>query len=304
MSLGGLEFQLNIATIVVSLAAVIYWVKLFKRISISGRHDEGWLWIFASVLMVLLLNLSTMLLVASNGRVTLGASRVFTVDVSTLGFVTTFSRTVMAISMTIGAYLLYNSMKSRGDVKFQFKPVVLVTENHSASEAKYSLEPGCSYLVKEGPPGGDVREYYLHSDRRELSSLDLFSDLVTHGVMGFAATRTYPEKLRKQYGLVKTPMVWLTQEKDYEDRVHPSDLTELSHMIKDFVWKGDDTVVLLQGIEYLILHNSFGDVLKMIQGLDDVVVQNRSRLVVAVDPSAITGQQYHLLGRELREFTP
>ena len=36
---------LNALTILISFVAVVYWVKLFRRIYISGRHDEGWLWI-------------------------------------------------------------------------------------------------------------------------------------------------------------------------------------------------------------------------------------------------------------------
>jgi hypothetical protein len=73
-------------------------------------------------------------------------------------------------------------------------------------------------------------------------------------------------------------------------------------MIKDFIGKGGDTVILLEGVEYLILHNGFEDVLKVIQSLDDVVVQNKSRLIVPIDPSTITEQQFHLLSRELTEF--
>jgi archaellum biogenesis ATPase FlaH len=81
-------------------------------------------------------------------------------------------------------------------------------------------------------------------------------------------------------------------------------MTELSHMVKHFITKGEDTAILVDGLEYLILHNSFEDVLRMIQGLDDVVVQNKARLIVSVDPSAINEQQFHLLKRELTEFGP
>ena len=301
---GEMEFLLNGFTILVSVVAVIYWVKLFRRIYISGRQDEGWLWVFAAVLMVLLLNLSTLLLVLGSGRLPLGIGRVLAVDVETLGFVNTFSRILMAVSMAVGAHMLYESMRARGDVKFVFTPVEPVAEEPSELEAKYELQPGCSYLVKEGSPAGDARAYYMHKERRAVLAMDMFADLVTHGVLGLVATRDYPPKLREQYGLVKTPMVWLTQEKGFKDSIHPADLTELSHMIKGFISRSEDTVVLLRGVEYLVLHNSFEDVLKLIQGLDDVVVQHNSRLIVPIDPSALPEQHFHLLARELKEFTP
>jgi hypothetical protein len=300
--LGDIQFLLNGLTILISFVAVVYWVKLFRRIYISGRHDEGWLWIFASVLMVLLLNLSTLFLVLGSSRLPLGVGRVLAVDVGALSFVNTFSRIVMAVSLAIGAHMLYESMRARGDVKFVFTPVTPVAEEASESEPKYELEPGCSYIVEEGPPGGDVRGYYIKSDRRTVSAMDLFVDLVTHGVLGFVATRDYPPKLREQYGLPNTPMVWLTRERGYADSIYPADLIELSHVVKAFISRSEDTVVLLQGVEYLILHNSFDDVLKMIQGLDDVVVQHKARLIVPVDPSALTEQHYHLLSRELKDF--
>ncbi|MBD3387862.1 MAG: DUF835 domain-containing protein [Candidatus Altiarchaeales archaeon] len=284
-----LPFTLNVFTIIVSLAAVYYWVKLFKRISISDRRDEGWMWIFASVLMVLLLNVSTMLLVSTSGRIPVDSYRVFVVDVKTLEFVNAFSRTVMALSMTIGAYMLYKSMRSRGDVKFMFSPVEHVMEDSSTSEQKFDLKSGCSYLVSADQEDGSV------------SGWDLFVDLVTHGTMGLVVSRHHPPELRDRYGLVKTPMVWLTQEK-VDDSLHPSDLTELSHIIKEFIWKGGETAVLLDGIEYLVLHNSFEDVLKTIQGVDDVVVQNKSCLILTIDPSAVSEQEFHLLKRELNEY--
>jgi hypothetical protein len=299
-----IELPLNVVTILISLAAVVYWVKLFNHIKISGRQDEGWLWIFASVLMVLLLNVSTLLLVLTNGMIPFGAEKVVTVDVHTLDFITTVSRAIMAISMTVGAYMLYESVKAGGDVKFVFSPVQPQAEATSDSAPKYDIMPGISYLVKEGAPSGSMRDYYIHSDRRTITGVELFKDLVTHGTLGFCATRRYPPKIREDFGLLKTPMVWLTQEKGFADAVHPGDLPELSHMIKDFISKGGDTVVLMEGIEYLVLHNSFEDVLRLIQGLDDVVVQHKSRLIVSLDPSAVTDQQYHLIARELTEFTP
>jgi len=300
---GYLELPVNALTIVASIAAVIYWIKLFKKISISGRQDEGWLWVFASVLMVLMLNVSTLLLIVGSGRVPLGMDTVFTVDVKTLEFVSTFSRAVMAVLLTVGSYMLYQSIKDVGEVKFVFTPIKPAAEVLSMAEAKYDLEPGKSYLVREGTPN-DLKGYYMHSERRTITGIELFKDLVTHGKMGLCVTRKYPPKVREENMLMKTPMIWLTQDKGLPEGIHPSDLAELSHMMKDFIMKGGDTVVLLEGSEYLILHNSFPDILKTIQGLDDVVVQNRSRLIVTVDPSAITEQQYHLLSRELIEFNP
>jgi hypothetical protein len=288
--LKSVEFQLTVLTILLSLIAVVYWVKLFRHFSLSREEDTGWIWIFASVLMVLLLNLSSLLMVFSNASVYLGTAKPFKVDMTTLGFFDTFSRTMIAISTTIGAYLLYTSIGSRGNVKFKFTAIEPVAEDHSKMKAKYELEGGCGYLIEETPEG--------------VPAMELFSDSVKHGVQGLCITRTYPPKLRDRYGLKKTPIIWLTREGGYKDSINPGSLIELSHLVKDFIAKSSDSIVLLDGIEYLILQNKFEEVLRLIQSIDDVVMQYSSRLLVSLDSSSLEERQLHLLRRELNAYNP
>ena len=298
----GLELAVNVATIFISLLAVVYWVKLFKRMHIAERKDEGWLWIFASVLMVLLLNLSTLALVVLSGRMPLPGDRVFIVEAPTFDFVSTFSRLVMALALSIGTYMLYQSMKEQGDVKFIFSPVNLEAETLSETDPKYLMKRGGSYLIREGSPSGTGRDYFMQKERWNVSGMELFIDQVTHGTVGLLLSRKFPPDVREEYGLIKTPMFWLTKEKDYKESIHPADLTEISHMIKSFIHKGGETVILVEGIEYLITHNSFEEILRLLEGLHDVVAKRNSVLVVTVDPATLSEQQYHLLARSLKEF--
>jgi hypothetical protein len=300
---GYLEMPVDILTIFISAAAAVYWVKLFNRFSIGERRDEGWLWIFAAVLMALLLNLSTLVMGFANGRLPVGFDQVVVVDTNTIGFLSGFSRIVVAVSLAIGTYIIYGSMRGRGDVRFAFTAEP-AAEAPSQSDPKYQLRSGFSYMVREGGTPGVSWQHYLRKEQKSVSAIEVFSDIVTHGTMGFCVTRRYPPKLRDDYGLMKTPMVWLSMDKQGAEVVHPSDLPELSHMIKDFIARGGDTVVLLDGLEYLVLHNGFDNIMMFLQGLDDVVVQHKARLIVSVDPSTMTEQQYHLLGRELTEYPP
>jgi hypothetical protein len=298
------KFILNAITVIISFAAVVYWVKFFKRISISGKQGVGWLWIFTSVLMVLLLNLSAVIIVANTGILSIGFAKVSLVNVGTLEFMNTVGRTLIAISVTIGAYLLYQSMKGKGDVKFVFTPVKPVPEPKSSSAPKYALKPGYSYLARKDPITETDGDAKIIADGLICSSMDLFVDLVTHGTMGFIVTRNYPQRIREKYNLMKTPMMWLTRDQASSSSISPADLAELSHMVKDFIQTAKDTVVLIDGLEYLIMHNSFEEALELIQGLDDVVVQSKSRLIVTVDPQAVTPQQLHLLMTELKGGQP
>ncbi|MBU0762069.1 MAG: DUF835 domain-containing protein [Candidatus Altiarchaeota archaeon] len=284
----GLGDYLDMLTIVISIAAIVYWIKLFRRISISERHEEGWLWIFGSVLLVLLLNLSILLLTAISGKFTLGGETFIFTDES-LYFVNTFSRLMMAVAISTGTYRLYHYIKTTGDYLFTLRPMTPTTETRSKAKAKYDIKEGESYIL-------------LEDGQNKVKALDLFSDLVTHGVAGLCITRSYPPKMREDHNLFKIPIIWLTKEKSYGDSLYPTDITGISHMVKDYVTNGGETAVLIDCIEYLIIHNSFEEVLKLVEGIVDVVAQHNSRLILGIDPQTLTEQQFHLLKRRFTEY--
>lgn len=290
MDSAGLGLTVDLVTIGISIVAVFYWISLFTRMSISRREEEGWLWIFASVLLVLLLNMTVIVLVLLSGKFQLGGGRVFYFTESGLEFVTRFMRLTTALSLSVGTYQLYSTIRKKQGAKFAFTQLAQVAEEQATTGQKFKLATGKSYMIVEGA-GEDG-----------LGCLDLFEDLIKHGLMGLCITRKYPPNIRDDYKIEKTPIVWLSKEKGFSDVLHPADLTELSHMVKDFISKGVDCVVLLDGVEYIILHNSYDEVLRLIDGLKDVVAQNSCRFIISVDPATLTEQQYHLLKRELVEF--
>jgi len=293
-----LELLGNALTIVVSLVAVFYWVRLFKGISITGKSDRGWLWVFMAVLMTLLLNVSSMFLAIGSGGI-FGVERLVILDSRTLGLFAIVTRAAMAILLAIGAHILHRGIDARTGKKYVFAPVEPKIEDLSAGKSRHELMPGESYLIGGRLSDGDGTNSHRHED-----GIDVFADILKHGRMGFAATRRMPEKIRQEYGLLKTPMVWLTREHSIPDSIQPTELTDLSHIIKELIRKEAGIVVLLEGVEYLILYNTFNDVLKVIQGIDDVVSMNNATFIVTLDPSAITEQQYHLLSRELTVYNP
>ncbi len=191
-------------------------------------------------------------------------------------------RTIIGISLTIGAYLLYSPMK-RGFI-YRFVPVNPVVEQKSREEAKHFLEKGQTYLINEEKP---------------TKSNEIFLDMVNHGVNGLYLTRRNPDEVRQEHNLVRTPIIWLTHEKSSKENIDPRDLVQLSHTIKEFIKKTDNSVVLLDGIEYLIIQNNTMEILKFIQNLKDAISLSHSRLIIPMDPSAVDNKDLHLLRREM-----
>ncbi|OPX59288.1 MAG: acetoacetate metabolism regulatory protein AtoC [Methanomassiliicoccales archaeon PtaB.Bin215] len=152
------------------------------------------------------------------------------------------------------------------------------------SSAKvYELRRGFSYLVKETKPN---------------KSFEIFVDQVTHNIQGLCVTRQHPTIIRKEWGLEKTPIIWLSNQlgKVY---VNPSNIGILSDTIIRFVEKSNDGVILIDGIEFLIVNNDFDKVLRMVHHVTEAVMENRSRLIVSVDPRTLETRELALLERNM-----
>jgi DNA-binding response OmpR family regulator len=152
------------------------------------------------------------------------------------------------------------------------------------SSAKvYELRRGFSYLVKETKPN---------------KSFEIFVDQVTHNIQGLCVTRQHPTIIRKEWGLEKTPIIWLSNQlgKVY---VNPSNIGILSDTIIRFVEKSGDGVILIDGIEFLVVNNDFDKVLRMVHHVTEAVMENRSRLIVSVDPRTLETRELALLERNM-----
>jgi len=263
---------INIMAVVISIIAVIYWVKLYKRVyKKDPKEARGWSWLFVSVLGILLFNISSIYMIFITSPV--------------YELMDVVGRTIIGISMTIGAYLLYSPMKK--DLLYKFVPVTPVTEKES------NIKSTLMEIVKKG-------QSYLINEEKPEKSNEIFVNLVTHGVHGLYITRRHPKEIRDKYGLKRTPIIWLTHEKISENHIDPTDIVELSHTIKEFIKKTTNGVVLIDGIEYLITQNEYKEILKFIQSLDDSIAISGSRLIIPIDPSTLTKQQFHLLKREVK----
>ena len=159
-----------------------------------------------------------------------------------------------------------------------------VTEERSKEQLKHTVNGGTSYMINEEKP---------------IKSNEIFQDLVTHGVPGLYIARTLPAKVRERYGLKKTPILWLSRTKEYKEHINPVDLVQLGYVIREFIKKSDDSVVLLEGIEYLITQNSFEEILQFIQSLNDSIALSHSRLIVPMDSATLSTQQHSLMKKEM-----
>jgi PAS domain S-box-containing protein len=163
--------------------------------------------------------------------------------------------------------------------RIQIEPV---PENVLQTEFKHWLDPMEGYIIIEKKPE---------------KSLEIFCDLVTHGIPGFAILRTNPGRFRRKYELTRTPMLWLSRS-EAENTINPNDLSKLLYIIEEFTKKSEESVILLEGLEYLITQINFEAVLKYMQELHDTVIINNSRLIIPLHRDTLTPREYFLLEKE------
>ncbi len=182
------------------------------------------------------------------------------------------------------------------------------------------VAPEAEGLKRDGFRSFDIpRGVYLICDSKPDSAFHLFSELSTLPLRpdamipageesakatleflipnGLVVTREFPDQARQRYGLQTTPMIWLT-ESPGERRIAPTSLTVFADTITRFMEANPNSIVLLEGAEYLCIHNDFRKVLKQLDSLNEVTWISRARLLIAVDPGAFDQKDLALLERD------
>jgi hypothetical protein len=256
-----------------SVLAMVFWIGIYKRLYKNNKKEaQGWRWFYVSILGILVFNISSIYML-------------YNVNDPVYELINVIGRTLIGLSMTIGSYMIFASMR-KGSL-YSFVSIMPVTERESETKSVLPeiIKKGQSYLIEEEKP---------------VKSNDIFVKLVNHGIQGLYITRRFPQEVRDTYNLRVTPIIWLTHEKTDLNHINPTDIVELSHTVKEFVKKTNDGLILLDGIEYLITQNDFKDILKFVQSLNDSIASSNSRLIIPVDQSTLVEQQFHLLKRDLK----
>src|SRR2546427_9348973 len=143
------------------------------------------------------------------------------------------------------------------------------------------LEDGRSYLVKE---------------RKPERSLSLFLSTMERGYRPLLVTRQHPNHLRKAHLGVDIRSIWLstTLGNDYID---PHNLNALTNEILAHIGGGGKSVVLLDGVEYLMINNDPPRLWKFVEYVNEVVAQTSAVLLISVDDRAFEPRGLALLER-------
>ncbi|HUL62357.1 MAG TPA: DUF835 domain-containing protein [Methanocella sp.] len=167
--------------------------------------------------------------------------------------------------------------------------IVPLMEKAVDTAQRYSFEPGAMYLFDK---------------RKGSQNFEVFADQVKHNIQGLCVTRQNPKKVREQYGLEKTPIIWLTGGEGVpgEIAMKPDNLTGLGATLGKFLAQTKGGLILLDGVEYLMTRNGYEAVLKLIHFLNDKVMTSDCMVLCGIDPLTMEERQYRILLTEMKEF--
>ncbi len=200
----------------------------------------------------------------------------YAIDGRAVGFV---------LEMALVGLVAY-SVRERGFLEDLLVPQA---EAELTTAPTYSIKRGLTYLILEETPE---------------HSFEIFRDFVTHGAQGLCITRKAPKVVMESYGLEKTPILWLSRVATQKNSIRPSPPENVALAVEHFIGVGKESVVLLDGLEYLIAHNDFASVLALLHDLNENVSLSDSILLVPVDTRAMSEKEFALLRREVQIIVP
>jgi hypothetical protein len=153
--------------------------------------------------------------------------------------------------------------------------------------------------VKFGAEDVDSGIGYLVMEENPSISYGIFSELIDEGYNGLCITRTFPSRVKANYYFEGVSILWLSRARN-KDSILPTNLSGVLSNVKDFMEQNENPVILLDGLEYLMVHNDFQKVLKLVHGLNELSAIYDSKLLMPLNPLTMDVDKIALLKRDLR----
>ncbi|MGD0818630.1 MAG: DUF835 domain-containing protein [Methanomassiliicoccales archaeon] len=143
-------------------------------------------------------------------------------------------------------------------------------------------------------------ESYLVEEQSREFSYGIFASMVEDSYKGIGITRINPRLLRSKIEGEKPRILWLTDHESATEETVPPSLEKIMVILEEFILKNDQTVVLVDDLQYLISCNTFEGAVRFIRNLVDKISERSAVFLVSVDPNSLNSQERSVLERELR----
>jgi predicted ATPase len=130
--------------------------------------------------------------------------------------------------------------------------------------------------------------------------LGVLKTLIANGRKALCITRLPPEQLGDWTKTEGLKYYWLSSKPGKE--CLPPSLTKISHEIREYLKMNPNSIILLDGIEYILGHLEFNQVLRFANELVDSMAINKSILLIPINPLTIDPKQLALFERNMNSI--
>jgi hypothetical protein len=167
-------------------------------------------------------------------------------------------------------------------------------------EAEVRTTPAQDETIEQEEPEIELESgtTYLVFDQKTSKAIKVYIKEIRSGARGLFISRSNPNQVKKKYYLGDSKVVWLTSVQSDLEMDSITGLQELSILVSRFIDDNKQSIILLEGIEYLISNNNFPVVLRLIQQLRDKVSTSESKMIIPLNPNTLEDKQISLLENE------
>ncbi len=167
-----------------------------------------------------------------------------------------------------------------------------------SSSGPEELIEGCSYLIKEHSPDASyaIFRYMIMKEKKK----------------GICVTRKSGRVLKEKYGLENFTLLRLGKKEGSpgmlssalgtsESSISSANLSSLYEKIISYMEENGNSVMLIDGIEYLVSQNDFRAVMRFIQKLSDILEKYEAYLIITISPNSLEATEMSTLEREMTD---
>ncbi len=130
-----------------------------------------------------------------------------------------------------------------------------VSEDTSEEKLIFSAEKGKVYSFEE-------------KNMAKRRAFKIFASLVKHSRQGLVISTIYPNQVRQDYSLPKTPMIWISDSiENGEGKLNPKELDALNRSVCLYMENASEPVILLEGITPLIIENGSDKIVEFLNSI-------------------------------------
>ncbi len=166
------------------------------------------------------------------------------------------------------------------------------------------IAPKEGEALSKGPVAGPTQllklsESYLIKEEKPTICFEIFNQAESSKFKCLCISRTHPQQLREKYNMNPDKLLWLTDSDSTKEEIIGPTLESLMFQIEEFIKNNPKSILVLDGLEYLISKNDFNPVLNFARQLKDKVSESQTITILPISPGAIDEKQVKLIEREL-----